>query len=456
MECLAENKPISKLSPDGPYEKFITRAALENDIDRAFIKAVIEAESDGDPNLAAAAKKGGAVSVGLMQLIDSDAKDIGLDISGSDLRKDPEINIVYTTRFIKKFDIGARSGPSRRVGLVAARYNKGAGITDLNVFETDIYPYKYSRRVFALYIAYRSQYLLRMLKTQPRLAAYNDFRLAAATLDYYSRAFVSGTSPLLMRLEIHAGDSYERILNSNDVDYDTAKKIGTQYQFDAPLPITPLTDVIEGNTPAAASGAYPESAGEGVLKGPEAAIDKFQTFTDHIEQDKRNRLVAAFPTYCVMIYDGGRWLGYYRFFDRFFGHQGVSDIEVFRSRLSPAHVAKVTFSNMYGRLTSQLSENKVQNDYANLRWTAAWTGQIIENLVDPKPNKIYLEKRAQALNSLLLKPGARMHIRLGYGSDAGKLPIAFNGTITDVPLEEGWVQVIALGDGAELLKRNLR
>ena len=51
--------------------------------------------------------------------------------------------------------------------------------------------------------------------------------------------------------------------------------------------------------------------------------------------------------------------------------------------------------------------------------------------------------------TVVLKPGVRIHVRMGYGSDGGTLPVVFNGKIAELDVGE-IVQVIAQGDGVEL------
>ncbi len=106
---------------------------------------------------------------------------------------------------------------------------------------------------------------------------------------------------------------------------------------------------------------------------------------------------------------------------------------------------------MYGKLTSQAAEVERMNQ-ADRRWNLPDIGSALLGTIIPFPPEYVLELRAKMINALLLKAGGRIHIRIGYGSDASTLPIAFNGRITEVPVTEGAVQVIALGDGHELKK----
>lgn len=162
------------------------------------------------------------------------------------------------------------------------------------------------------------------------------------------------------------------------------------------------------------------------------------------------RLLGAFPTFYVAIVDGGRPLRIWRLYDHVYGMHAVTDITVHRTALGPVETAMVGFANMYGGLTSQAQELKRYKDYDPRGvWNATNIGRYISNWIQPDEETIKLWSKH--LNSLMLKPGSRLHIRMGYGSDASKLPICFNGVITEVPITEGRVQVVALSDGLELL-----
>jgi SOS response regulatory protein OraA/RecX len=60
-----------------------------------------------------------------------------------------------------------------------------------------------------------------------------------------------------------------------------------------------------------------------------------------------------------------------------------------------------------------------------------------------------IRRRKENLETVVLQPGVRIHVRMGYGADAAKLPIAFNGKIAEIEVNEV-VQVVAQGDGHEL------
>jgi soluble lytic murein transglycosylase len=98
--------------------------ARENNLDPAFLAAVIESESKFDAN---AESSSGAI--GLMQLTPSTAKGIAIRTGGSAFRTtdlyDPEINIRYGAWYLRNL---FRKYRSER--LVLAAYNAGQGNVD--------------------------------------------------------------------------------------------------------------------------------------------------------------------------------------------------------------------------------------------------------------------------------------------------------------------------------------
>lgn len=95
------------------YEQIIETASKTYDIDKSLIKSVITAESAGLPNA-----KSSAGAKGLMQLMDSTAKDLGVSNSF-----DPTENIMggtkYLSQMLKRF--------GNDLNLALAAYNAGPG-----------------------------------------------------------------------------------------------------------------------------------------------------------------------------------------------------------------------------------------------------------------------------------------------------------------------------------------
>lgn len=164
-----------------------------------------------------------------------------------------------------------------------------------------------------------------------------------------------------------------------------------------------------------------------------------EMMNDLVEYDMRMRLARAFPTFQMFIVDEGRWMSNYRLWDNLYGFNAIQSIDVYKSRKISADTAVIKMTNIYSNLTARtMDSNYGEHDY-----------KFWDNLVWGKPNESLLEARQELQNSLLLQTGARIHLRLGYGSIANELPVVFNGTITEMNAEE-MVELVCQGDGVEL------
>ena len=103
-------------------------------------------------------------------------------------------------------------------------------------------------------------------------------------------------------------------------------------------------------------------------------------------------------------------------FDEFFGYNAVHDIKVIRSRKVPADLCIISMSNESGKLSdiTQYDNGNLDKFYEDRDGSSRDTAQ--ENPVD----------------ALLLRPGQRIQVRLGYDNNPENLDIVFNGQIVEV------------------------
>ncbi len=171
------------------------------------------------------------------------------------------------------------------------------------------------------------------------------------------------------------------------------------------------------------------------------------SFYDMIVNDKRGRLLRAFPTYYLVFIDEGRKIGSWKLFDNFYNMSAISEIQVTKSRKIPTDTCTFTMSNLYMSYADTY-DNSVYQQYVDIYGIK----DVYDSLFSPRS---YLEKedmvrrRKQLRDTTVISPGVRIHARLGYGSDASKLPIVFNGKIAEVDCGEV-VNVVCQGDGGEL------
>lgn len=172
------------------------------------------------------------------------------------------------------------------------------------------------------------------------------------------------------------------------------------------------------------------------------------SFYDMLVNDKRGRLVRAFPTYYVVFVDEGRKLGSWKLHDNFYNMNSIGEIQVVKSRKIAADTCTITMNNMFNSYTTEpdITTTQQYTDIYGLR-------DVYDSIFSPQ---IYFDKekrirlRQQVPDKVVLQPGIRIHVRMGYSADGSKLPIVFNGKVAEVEVGDV-AQIVAQGDGHELM-----
>lgn len=196
---------------------------------------------------------------------------------------------------------------------------------------------------------------------------------------------------------------------------------------------------------------------QGRYAPPRSAQDAFydpvygeDVFHDLRRTFQMGRLLQAFPTFYLALVDGGRAHRVWRLWDHVYGMMAVTQIAVHRTRQGPVETAVVGFSNLYSHLTSQVAEvYRSQSNDTRAPWSVGYADRLIQGF--GRVDNETLARWAQDVRSLMLRPGVRLHLRLGFGADASELPVVFNGVLSSVGADEGVVEVVASSDGIELL-----
>jgi hypothetical protein len=169
------------------------------------------------------------------------------------------------------------------------------------------------------------------------------------------------------------------------------------------------------------------------------------SFHDMTVHDARGRMLRAFPTFYMLFIDEGREIGMWKLHDNFYNTSAIAEIQVVKSRKMAADTARIVMSNMYQTYTTEDEDSRTnyEIDY----------NDVFNSIFSPRVYALKEEaKRTKTppINRARLRPGARIHIRIGYGSNAATLPIVFNGCIAELQAGES-VEIIAQGDGIELM-----
>ena len=162
--------------------------------------------------------------------------------------------------------------------------------------------------------------------------------------------------------------------------------------------------------------------------------------------DCRGRMVRAFPAFLLVLVDEGAYINAYKLHDNFYSYFAISEMHVNKSRKIAGDTATLTFINVFQTLDTSPYD---AFEYAVDDWTA-----IIDDISSlfVAPLAQLEEERNQTFDRLCLCAGARVHLRIGYGSDATQFPIQMNGCITEIGSGEN-IDVIIQGDGIELTSK---
>lgn len=168
------------------------------------------------------------------------------------------------------------------------------------------------------------------------------------------------------------------------------------------------------------------------------------SFYDMVVNDKRGSMARAFPTYYMLLIDEGRTIGYWKLQDNFYDMNSIAEFEVVKSRKIAADTARIVMSNMYGVFNADDEDMKDENEYT--------MRDVWDSIFSPRT---YFQKEydrrenARDINYAKMQPGARVHLRMGYSSNAAELPIIFNGSVAE--FENGELMtLVCQGDGVEL------
>lgn len=148
------------------HVEHVEKYAEENGLDKMLVYAIIKAESNFEPNITS---HSGAM--GLMQIMDSTAKEIAKEIGYDYVTKEvlyqPEVNIMLGTRYFAKL----LKQYKNNVNLALAAYNAGIGNVDKWIqngiiladgSDTENIPFKetniYVRKILRDYRIYRGLY----------------------------------------------------------------------------------------------------------------------------------------------------------------------------------------------------------------------------------------------------------------------------------------------------------
>ena len=174
-------------------------------------------------------------------------------------------------------------------------------------------------------------------------------------------------------------------------------------------------------------------------------------------RDISGRMLRAFPTYMLWLISESNFAGT-KLFDNFYGLQSIIDFSIVSSEDLLGDTLVFKASNMYAKLSTK----EATTLFSGPGETSAPPGTDIlslssglESVIDQTLNRArnllgHMESQYVVdIENIRLKPGVRVHLRSGYGSNPNALHTLFNGVITEVELGE-IVTVTCQSDAIEL------
>ena len=176
-------------------------------------------------------------------------------------------------------------------------------------------------------------------------------------------------------------------------------------------------------------------------------------FLDMVQTDIRGRMLRGFPTFHLIFIDEGLQTGFWKMHDSFYSSNSISSIQVVKSKNIAADTATIVLNNLYNNIIDEYeSFDPTDGFFTQVQYGIAAMEKMYDSIFNPEQYVRDAEYKRSLIpehSGIKLVAGARIHLRMGYGSDSAKLNPMFNGTITEV-LGGEVVQITAQGDGIEL------
>jgi len=177
-------------------------------------------------------------------------------------------------------------------------------------------------------------------------------------------------------------------------------------------------------------------------------------------RDISGRMLRAFPTYMLWLIDDSNFFAGVKLFDNFYGLQSVIDFSIVQSEDLLGDTLVLRISNTYSKLskpektlTSLINNGEIYNvDKSRIQeGIREGTLRIVDKLITRSLNlRSHMNSSyVVEIQNMRMKPGVRVHLRAGYGSNPNSLQTVFNGIVTEVDHGE-IITIVAQSDAIEL------
>lgn len=423
-------------SPCDKWNKEITKVAASYNFDPNFIKAIIMIESGGNANAVSGYDPPNIV--GLMQVYITYHKS---RFRGSNYF-DPEDNIRAGCAIFK--DYGSADWVNYDLEKLMCSYNAGPGYAQ-NVFINGSAPMPSETvNYIKKYKTYYAQLMANGGKAGSTITPTGGGVGNAVAGD--GNTIDNPTNPLNSDWKYNYDETDFRNPNAGK------ERNNKSYDINVDLFGTSVLNLISEPDAKRYFSFSAKSLAKNMKKQNNENVIEFM-YHDMVQYSHGGRLSRAFPGFLFVIMDQqSDWIDRKKLWTNYYVYRSVIDISIHEAYDNPAHTAKVTLSNFHNNL-SAIIKNPSTSDLLEGSFTKTiydLTGAII----DEKITDAMIELKNKLRKELYLYEGARVHIRLGYGSNLSKYPTNFNGTITNIEHGE-LITLIAQSEGMELANQPL-
>lgn len=188
-----------------------------------------------------------------------------------------------------------------------------------------------------------------------------------------------------------------------------------------------------------------------------SSLNRFNTsFVNQCQYAAKGRLLRAFPAFLFCILDENmQWFDGRKLWTNYYVYKSLVSIGFHAANDMPTSTATITVTNTYhnlDRTESGLEEYSVMGDKGGYGAISRWLYKNFGMLPGGvKITKQLIELHEIIYNHAKLREDARIHLRMGYGSDPFGLAPIINGNISSVELGDE-INIIVTSDGHELLQ----
>lgn len=181
----------------------------------------------------------------------------------------------------------------------------------------------------------------------------------------------------------------------------------------------------------------------------------YTSFVDECQYSGKGRLIKAFPTFLFCILDDQcQWYDGRKLWTNYYVYKPVIDIQYHASDDMPTETAIITVTNTFHNLdreSASLKGYSIKDDQ-----TYSWITRKLYKNFNIIPGGVKITPRLIQLHSILFnhtsfREGARVHLRIGYGSDPMSLAPVINGTVSGLAMGDS-INITITSDGHELIQ----